>query len=87
MAESNTNWTEVTSNGQLNAGWGVTFDANKRVPIIAKRRFATLADAQGFVDDKTSTATEGIIVVVYKDSVKKNNGAYYVNKVATCYIL
>ena len=82
MAESNTNWTEVTSNGQLNAGWGVTFDANKRVPIIAKRRFATLADAQGFVDDVTSTATEAILLVVYKDPVKKNNGAYYVNKVA-----
>lgn len=82
MADNTTTWQEITSTGQLNAGWGVTFDANKRVPIIAKRRFPTLADAQGFVDDTTSTATEGIVLVVTRDSVAKNNGAYWVKKVA-----
>ena len=75
---------EYITNGQSNYGWSLTWDAAGRYPIIAKRRFATLADAQAFVDDisATATATEGLIISVIKDSVAKNNGVYYVHSVA-----
>lgn len=69
---------------QNNYGWGTTWAANSRVPIIDKRRFETLAEAQAFVDDisATATATEGLIISVIKDTVAKNNGVYYIQKVA-----
>jgi nicotinamide mononucleotide (NMN) deamidase PncC len=75
---------EYITNGQSNYGWSLTWDAAGRYPIIAKRRFATLADAQAFVDDisATATATEGLIISVIKDGVAKNNGVYYVHSVA-----
>ena len=75
---------EYITNGQSNYGWSLTWDAAGRYPIIAKRRFATLADAQAFVDDysATATATEGLIISVIKDSVAKNNGVYYIHSVA-----
>lgn len=70
---------------QNNYGWGTTWAANSRVPIIDKRRFETLAEAQAFVDDisATATATEGLIISVINDTGNtKNNGVYYVQKVA-----
>jgi hypothetical protein len=70
---------------QNNYGWGTTWSANSRVPIIDKRRFETLAEAQSFVDDisATATATEGLIISVINDTGNtKNNGVYYVQKVA-----
>ena len=69
---------EYITYGQSNYGWSLTWDAAGRYPIVAKRRFATLADAQAFVDDisATATATEGRIITVIKDSVAKNNGVY-----------
>jgi hypothetical protein len=75
---------EYITNGQSNYGWSLTWDAAGRYPIVAKRRFATLADAQAFVDDisATATATEGLILSVIKDTVAKNNGVYYVKSVA-----
>ena len=75
---------EYITNGQSNYGWSLTWDAAGRYPIVAKRRFPTLADAQAFVDDisSTATATEGLIISVIKDSVAKNNGVYYVSSVA-----
>ena len=75
---------EYITKGQSNYGWSLTWDAAGRYPIIAKRRFSTLADAQAFVDDKskTATATEGLIISVINDTVAKNNGVYYVKSVA-----
>ena len=75
---------EYITNGQSNYGWSLTWDAAGRYPIVAKRRFATLADAQAFVDDisATATATEGLILSVINDTVAKNNGVYYIASVA-----
>ena len=75
---------EYITNGQSNYGWSLTWDAAGRYPIVAKRRFATLADAQAFVDDisATATATEGLILSVINDTVAKNNGVYYIKSVA-----
>ena len=70
---------------QNNYGWGTTWAANSRVPIIDKRRFETLAEAQAFVDDisATATATEGLIISVINDTGNtKNNGVYYIKSVA-----
>ena len=75
---------EYITNGQSNYGWSLTWDAAGRYPIVAKRRFPTLADAQAFVDDtsSTATATEGLIISVINDTTPKNNGIYYVSSVA-----
>ena len=74
---------EYTSKGQSNYGWSLTWDAAGRYPIIAKRRFKTLTDAQSFVNDtsSTATATEGLIISVFNDTIK-NNGVYWVEYVA-----
>ncbi len=75
---------EYITNKQTNQGWNLSWSALDRYPMIAKRRFATLADAQAFVDDVApgASATEGLILAVIKDSVAKNNGVYYVQSVA-----
>ena len=75
---------EYTSLKQSNTGWNLTWSALGRYPMVAKRRFPTLADAQAFVDDVTAgaSATEGLIVTVLNDSTPKNNGVWYVKSVA-----
>ena len=75
---------EYTSLKQSNTGWNLTWSALGRYPMVAKRRFPTLADAQAFVDDVTpgASATEGLIVTVLNDSNTKNNGVWYVKSVA-----
>lgn len=75
---------EYTSKLQKNQGWNLTWSALDRYPMVAKRRFNTLADAQAFVDDVApgASATEGLIISVIRDSVAKNNGVYYISKVA-----
>lgn len=75
---------EYKSKGQSNYGWSLTWDAAGRYPMVAKRRFQTLADAQAFVDDtsSTATATEGLVIAVLNDTNAKNNGIYYISKVA-----
>lgn len=75
---------EYTSKKQTNQGWNLSWSALDRYPMIAKRRFATLADAQAFVDDVApgASATEGLILAVINDKTAKNNGVYYVQSVA-----
>lgn len=60
---------------QSNYGWYKSLEANGRYPIIAKRIYSTLADAQGFLNDPT--AIPGVIIRVVDDT-KENNGAYEV---------
>lgn len=76
---------EYKSNNQNNYGWSLTFDAAGRYPVVAKRKFGTLADAQEFVDDasSTATATEGLIISVINDPRPENNGIYFVKEIAT----
>ena len=75
---------EYITKKQSNQGWNLSWSALDRYPMIAKRRFATLADAQAFVDDVApgASATEGLILAVINDTVAKNNGVYYVQSVA-----
>lgn len=75
-------YNELISGAQVNTTWNLTLASNGKFPVIAKRAFPTLADAQGYVDDPKSTATPGIILTVTQDEVAKNNGIYLVSKVA-----
>lgn len=73
---------EYKTGVQVNYGFGLSFEATGKAPIIAKQIWATLADAQAYVDSSTDTATAGLILVVAKDSVAANNGVYRVVKAA-----
>ena len=75
-------YNEIITGLQVNTGWNLTFNPTGKFPVIAKRAFPTLADAQAYVDDPKSSATAGIVVTVTKDEVAKNNGIYFVSKVA-----
>lgn len=57
----------------------MTWEATGKFPIIAKRSFETLADAQGYIDDVNSTACVGLILSVFNDD--KNNGIYLVQSI------
>ena len=74
----------ITTLKQNNKPWTLTWKASGRYPIVADRIFATLADAQAYVDDKSATAsaTGGLVLSVISDPVAKNNGVYYVKTVA-----
>lgn len=74
----------ITTLKQNNKPWTLTWKASGRYPIVADRIFATLADAQAYVDDVTATAsaTSGLILSVISDDIAKNNGVYYVKSVA-----
>lgn len=75
-------YNEIITGLQVNTGWNLTFNPTGKFPVIAKRAFPTLADAQAYVDDPKSSATTGIVVTVTQDEVAKNNGIYLVSKVA-----
>ena len=74
---------EFLTDKQSNYGWGKTWSANGRYPMIAKRSFRTLEDAQAFIDDTSlsGTACKGLILSVFADPKASNNGIYYVEKI------
>lgn len=55
-------------------GWGMTFDATGRLPIIAKRIFPTLTALNEFINDADGTAIAGVTLSVVNDG--SNNGVY-----------
>lgn len=67
-----------------NTTWPLTFKASDRFPIVANRVFATLANAQAYVNDTEvgASAYPGIVLTVVQDTPEKN-GVYYVKSVAT----
>lgn len=73
---------EFKTGGQNNYGWNLTWESTGKFPIIAKRAFTTLENAQAYVDDVAGTACEGLIISVFND-VEKNNGIYYILSVGT----
>ena len=64
-------------------GWGMTFDANGRFPIIGNRIFPTLADLYTFIGLRNGTAIAGVTLGVVADPVADNNGTYEVSFVDT----
>lgn len=73
---------EFKTGAQVNYGWNLTWEATGKFPIIAKRAFKKLEDAQAYIDDPTQTACEGLILAVFND-IEKNNGIYLVQSVGT----
>lgn len=57
-----------------------TLAAAQKFPVIGNRIFATLAEAQAYVDKAKGTAIPGIILSVISDG--DNNGAYWVSQAA-----
>lgn len=74
----------ITTLRQNNKPWTLTWKASGRYPIVADRIFATLVDAQAYIDDTSATASacEGLLLSVINDTVTNNNGVYYVKSVA-----
>ena len=75
---------ELKTLKQNNTSWPLTFKASNRFPIVANRVFATLENAQQYVDDTAADASAyaGIVLAVIQDTIAKNNGVYYVQSVA-----
>ena len=75
---------ELKTLKQNNTSWPLTFKASNRFPIVANRVFATLENAQKYIDDIAADASAypGIVLAVVQDDVAKNNGVYYVKSVA-----
>ena len=74
-------YNEIITGLQVNTGWNLTFNPTGKFPVIAKRAFPTLADAQAYVDDVNGSATEGIVITVTQDTNEKNNGIYLVKSI------
>jgi hypothetical protein len=52
------------------------FNPLKKGPVIAKRIWDTLAEANAYLADPEDSAIEGLVLAVIKDG--SNNGAYIV---------
>lgn len=70
---------EYEFNDQTNYGWTKTFDMTKKAPVISKRIFRTLSEAQEYIDNPDDSAVPGIILSVIQDN--SNNGSYFVESV------
>ena len=53
-------------------GWGMTFDANGRFPIIGSRIFPTLTDLNEFIGLEVGTAIASVTRNVIADTVAEN---------------
>ncbi len=71
---------EYKTDRQVNYGFGQAFEATGKAPVVAKRIWETLADAQAYVDSLTDTAIAGLVLTVINDG--ENNGVYFVTEAA-----
>lgn len=74
-------YSEYKTGSQVNYGWNLSWEATGKFPIIAKRIWKTLADAQGYVDDPNGTACAGLVLSVINDPNASNNGVYFVQSI------
>lgn len=65
---------------KVTRGYAVTLAPAGKFPIVGDRIFATLAEAQAYVDKERGTAIPGIYLSVIADG--DNNGAYWVEQAA-----
>ena len=73
---------EYKTDKQVNYGFGLSFEATGKAPVVAKRIWGTLADAQAYVDSSTDTAIAGLQLAVIKDTDPSKNGVYFVQAAA-----
>lgn len=74
---------EKIFNEQINCGWGHTFTMTRKAPVINKRIFDKLDDAQEFADNFDDSAVEGLLLSVVSDEDVKKNGVYFVKTIKT----
>lgn len=72
---------EYKTDVQVNYGFGLSFEATGKAPVVAKRIWETLADAQAYVDSATDTAIAGLVLTVINDTDASNNGVYFVKSI------
>ena len=66
---------------KVTVGAGFAFDMAGKYPLLTKRIFKTLEDAQAFVNDTSDSAIAGLVLTVTADT--PNNGAYFVSQIAS----
>lgn len=59
-------------------GWGQSFNATGKFPLIAKRVWNTYDDMIAFVSDTSDVCPAGVVLTVINDEDSKKNGAYFV---------
>lgn len=74
---------EYKTEAQVNYGWGLTLNMTGKAPAVAKRIFATYADALAYVNDANDSAIAGIAIGVTDDEDASKNGLYFVAKAGT----
>lgn len=73
---------EYKTDKQVNYGFGLSFEVTGKAPVVAKRIWETLADAQAYVDSATDTAIAGLQLTVINDTDASKNGVYFVKEAA-----
>lgn len=68
---------------QHNYGFGLTFNATGKAPLIAKRIFETYNDALSYAQDDLDSCVPGLILGVINDTNDDNNGAWFVKSIGS----
>lgn len=74
---------EYIFDAQSNYGWGLSLNMTGKAPAVAKRIFATYAEALDYVNDFTDSAIPGLQLSVINDTDDTKNGIYFVSKIGT----
>lgn len=74
---------EYIFDAQVNAGWGLSLNMTGKAPAVAKRIFATYAEALDYVNNFDDSAIPGLQLSVINDTDDTKNGIYFVSKIGT----
>ena len=74
---------EYIFDAQSNYGWGLSLNMTGKAPAVAKRIFATYADALDYVNNVDDSAIPGLQLSVINDTDDTKNGIYFVSKIGT----
>lgn len=74
---------EYIFDAQSNYGWGLSLNMTGKAPAVAKRIFATYADALDYVNNFNDSAIPGLQLSVINDTDDTKNGIYFVSKIGT----
>lgn len=74
---------EYIFDAQVNTGWGLSLNMTGKAPAVAKRIFATYADALDYVNNFNDSAIPGLQLSVINDTDDTKNGIYFVSKIGT----
>lgn len=75
------NFNEYKTAVQSNYSYPESFNATFKAPVIAKRIWATYADALGWINDPKDNAVVGLQISIINDPDHNKNGIYMVTKI------